>query len=131
MPVEITAEPLPNARLVHAVAKGALDGAGLPPATLAWAKANGFDGGAGEVLLVPGETAPWARRCWALAMGQVVLRRWSPASWRAVCRRVTGPLQKRPDRPALACLGLAMGGYRFTRYGTRSHQHAGQRHGAG
>ena len=40
---------------VHLVGKGGLDTSGLDPNALIWAKANGFDGEAGKVLVLPGE----------------------------------------------------------------------------
>ena len=119
MPVEITAEPLPNARLVHSIAKGALDSASLPPAALAWAKANGFDGGAGEVLLVPGDDGSVGAALLGLGDG-------SGGFAPLVTGKLAGALPEgdwafaqAPERADLACLGLALGGYRFTRYGKK------------
>ena len=119
MPVEITAEPLPNARLVHAIAKGALDSASLPPAALAWANANGFDGGSGEVLLVPGDDGSVGAALLGLGDG-------SGGFAPLVTGKLAGALPEgdwafaqAPERADLACLGLALGGYRFTRYGKK------------
>ncbi|TGU32401.1 leucyl aminopeptidase family protein, partial [bacterium M00.F.Ca.ET.152.01.1.1] len=55
MPVELVDQKSEAALPVHLVGKDGLDQAGLSPATIAWARANGFSGEAGRTLILPGE----------------------------------------------------------------------------
>ncbi|TIX69810.1 MAG: leucyl aminopeptidase family protein, partial [Mesorhizobium sp.] len=55
MPVELVETKSATALPVHLVAGGGLDAAGLAPAVIAWARANGFSGEAGRTLPLPGE----------------------------------------------------------------------------
>ncbi|RVD10904.1 leucyl aminopeptidase family protein, partial [Mesorhizobium sp. M7A.F.Ca.ET.027.02.1.1] len=50
MPVELVGKTLPGALPVHLVARDGLDAAGLAPAAVVWARANGFSGEAGRTL---------------------------------------------------------------------------------
>lgn len=117
MPVEIVSA-LEQARPVHAVNQGGLENAGLDEQALGWANANGFSGKSGEVLVLPGPdgkiagalfgTGPEGEEasldCGALA------RSLPQGDWR---------FAQSPRDPALAALGLVLGGYRFTRYGKK------------
>ncbi len=115
MPVELTATKTAAARPIHLVTRGKIEEAGLAPAAVEWAKANGFTGQPGRVLLLPGEGG---------AAGALL---GVPASSEGYAPLVTGALGKElpegdwsfasaPADPALALLGAVLGGYRFTRY---------------
>ncbi|MET3793034.1 leucyl aminopeptidase family protein [Aquamicrobium terrae] len=117
MPVELAAPDLAGALAVHLVAKDGLESAGLSPQAVAWAKANGFNGEAGKMLVLPGEGGRIGGALFglgngsggALALGS--LARSLPAGdWR---------LDGKLDKPEVAALALALGGYVFTRYGKK------------
>jgi leucyl aminopeptidase len=119
MPVTLLPKKARNSRPIYCVGKGRLEQAGAGDAALAWAKANGFAGEAGKVLLIPGPDGkvagaylgvePRPEGFGALATG--VLARALPAGdW-----HFATPL----DRPDLAALGAVLGGYAFTRYGRK------------
>ena len=55
MPVTLETGPVSDARPVHCVARGALEAAGLDAPALEWARANRFEGAAGDVLVLPGD----------------------------------------------------------------------------
>lgn len=119
MPLELI-EKKPRASLpVHLVAKGAVESAGLEPAAAAWAKANGFTGEAGKVLILPGEggkvggallgTGNAEVGFGALAVGTLA-RTLPEGDWHFAAK---------PATPEIAALGLLLGGYSFTRYGKK------------
>ena len=119
MPVTLLPRKPRNARPVYCVSRDSLPNSGADAAALAWAKANGFAGEPGRVLLVPsadGSVAgaflglePGSQGLGALATG--ALARTLPAGdWYFATA---------PDRPALAALGAVLGGYAFTRYGRK------------
>ncbi|MBA92632.1 MAG: leucyl aminopeptidase [Phyllobacteriaceae bacterium] len=120
MPVTLVPAPLPEARPVHCVGKGGLETAGLDPAALTWARANGFEGAAGEFLVLPGADGGLAGALFGIgdgmktgygALGHGALAGKLPeGAW-----TFAAP----PEDAALACLGLMLGGYAFTRYGKK------------
>lgn len=55
MPVEILTTKSAASRPVWFIGKGKLETLNLPEQVVSWGKANGFDGEAGNVLIVPGE----------------------------------------------------------------------------
>ncbi|MAW89245.1 MAG: leucyl aminopeptidase [Phyllobacteriaceae bacterium] len=120
MPVPLVPAPLPEARPVHCVGKGGLETAGLDPAALTWARANGFEGAAGEFLVLPGADGGLAGALFGIgdgmktgygALGHGALAGKLPeGAW-----TFAAP----PEDAALACLGLMLGGYAFTRYGKK------------
>ncbi len=115
MPVELLETASEDARPVYAVAKGGLDGAGLPPAALGWAKANGFSGKAGEMLVLPGTEGAIAGALFGLggseearALNFGTLARALPdGDWRFAAS---------PAETHLAALGVLLGAYAFSRY---------------
>lgn len=95
------------------VKKGELEDIGLDGTALAWAKANGFDGQAARVLVVPGENGAVSGALFGIGKDDVRLVAGKLASalpkgdW-----HIANPVSE-PDLTALAFL---LGGYKFTRY---------------
>ena len=115
MPVELTATKSATALPIHFVIKGRIEEAGLAPDVAEWAKANGFTGQPGRVLLLPGP-----RGAAGVLLG-------ISAGSEGHAPLISGALGKelpegdwhfaaQPADPALALLGAVLGGYRFTRY---------------
>ena len=117
MPVEILSQPSQQSRPIWFVASGRLDHAALPADMLVWARANGFDGEAGRVLVLPGKDGSIAgalfgtgdeEKCGQLQLLAGKLARSLPeGDWH---------IEGRPDNAALVALAFVMGGYGFTRY---------------
>ncbi len=120
MPLELIEKKPRGSLPVHLVAGGGLDGAGLEVSAAAWAKANGFSGEAGKVLVLPGEGGKLAGALFgmgngdngfgALAMGTLA-RSLPEGDWHFATK---------PAAAEIATLGLVLGGYAFTRYGKKS-----------
>ena len=117
MPVELIEKKPEEARPVHLVSKDGMDDARLDGRTLAWAKANGFSGGAGKTLILPGHDGGVAGALFgtgdggAGSLGVGALARSLPkGDWY---------LAGDPADPTLCTLGLMLGGYVFTRYGKK------------
>lgn len=116
MPVQLLDTRSATSKPIHPVMKGRLDEAGLPPAALAWAKANDFSAQPGRVLVVPGAEGTVAGALFGtpdrdagfarLATG-VLARDLPEGDW-----HFASPLAA----PTQAAVGLMLGGYRFTRY---------------
>lgn len=104
---------------VHLVGKGALDASGLGAATLAWAKANGFDGEAGKVLVLPGEAGTIGGALFGTGNAEGAF---APLAVGALARALPAGdwhFAAPPFEADLAVLGLLLGGYVFTRYGRK------------
>ena len=104
---------------VHLVGKGALEASGLDAAALAWAKANGFDGEAGRVLVLPGEAGTIAGALFGTGNGDGAF---APLATGALARALPAGdwhFAAPPFEADLAVLGLLLGGYVFTRYGRK------------
>ncbi|MCO5146201.1 MAG: leucyl aminopeptidase family protein [Aquamicrobium sp.] len=119
MPVKLTAATDP-ARPVHLVTRAGLAGLALDDAARGWVAANGFSGEEGKLLLLPGAGGDIAEALFGVAeqrggfspLGLGALARQLPeGAWR---------FAETPAEPGLALLGLALGGYAFSRY--RKHQ---------
>ncbi|MER9330886.1 leucyl aminopeptidase family protein [Mesorhizobium sp. M0488] len=116
MPVELVEKKLQGALPVHLVAKNGLEAAGLPPSTIAWARANGFSGETGRTLALPGENGTLGGALFgmgddddALALGALA-KALPEGDWH---------FASTPAEPELAAIALALGGYVFTRYGKK------------
>ena len=119
MAVEFIESKSRSARPVYLVAKNALAGVGLDPASLAWAAANDFNGQSDRVLILPGENGAVAgallgtgaedQGFGSLAAGTLA-RKLPEGDWFFATR---------PADPDQAAIGLALGGYAFTRYGKK------------
>ncbi|WP_378944999.1 leucyl aminopeptidase family protein [Mesorhizobium sp. ANAO-SY3R2] len=116
MPVELLDNKPAGAKPIHLVAKDGLESAGLAPAILAWASANGFAGEAGKVLAVPGADGQVAGALFGTGQNENGL------GFGALARNLpegTWHFSGQPAHPELAALGVALGGYAFTRYGKK------------
>lgn len=118
MPLALTDKKPKQSRPVHLIAKDGLEGAGLDAAAVAWAKQNGFAGEAGRTLALPGADGSVAGALFglgnggegvALALGALA-RNLPEGDWH---------FAETPAKPALAALGIVLGGYVFTRYGKK------------
>jgi len=120
MPVTLVARKPRNARPVYCVTRASLPNSDADAAMLAWAKASGFAGEPGRVLLVPGAGGKVAGALLGVA----------PAQGEGLDALATGALARAlpagdwyfatvPERPSLAALGAVLGGYAFTRYRAR------------
>ena len=112
MPLTLTAQPEPGARLIHCVRKGQLETSGLTEAQVGFARSSGFDADEGAFLLVPG-VAGNAEAVFGLGSGETpeclgTLSGKLPAGAWAFAAR------SHPDTAQALC--LALGGYAFTRY---------------
>ena len=116
MPVELAEMKLKNALPVHLVAKDSLEATRLTPASVAWAKANGFSGEAGRALILPGDNGAIAGALFGIGEGEgslavgALARTLPEGEW---------SFASTPTDPELAALGLILGGYVFTRYGKK------------
>ena len=116
MPVELLDAKPADALPIHLVAKDGLEQAGLQPAVLAWAEANGFAGEGGKVLPVPGSDGKLAGALFGTGQEEnglgfgALARNLPAANWH---------FARQPAHPELAALGTALGGYVFTRYGKK------------
>jgi len=117
MPVKLLGRKPAGSRPIHLVGKDELDSLDLPAATKAWAKANGFVGESGRLLLVPGEGGLVAAALFGTgdgsdgALGAGSLGKSLPAGdWH---------FQGTLANPGLTALGVALGGYVFSRYGRK------------
>ncbi|CAG0988913.1 MAG: leucyl aminopeptidase family protein [Rhizobiaceae bacterium] len=119
MAIELLDSPAASGLPVHLVGKGALDGAGLDAAALTWAKANGFDGEAGKVLVLPGEAGGIGAALFGVGDGEGAF---APLAAGALARALPSGdwrFATPPSATDLAVLGLLLGGYVFTRYGKK------------
>jgi leucyl aminopeptidase len=120
MPVEFANCALPGSRPVYLVRKDGLAEASLDAATMAWAAANGFAGEAGRLLVVPAEKGAIGSALFGL--GEET-GGFSPLLTGALGRSLPAGdwhFGNRPADPELAALGVALGGYAFTRYGRKA-----------
>ncbi|AHB02753.1 leucyl aminopeptidase [Brucella ceti TE28753-12] len=102
MSAEIISQKSAASRPIWFVAKNALDEAALPESAAAWAKANGFDGEAGRVLVLPGRDGAIAGACLAPARRRrTASRSLSPESLPATCRKAIGILKASRAMPVL------------------------------
>lgn len=117
MPVTLVTRKGRNARPIRLVSPGGLEDAGLDARALSWAKGNAFAAQEGQLLLLPGEDGRVEGALFGMAA--------SPSGFGALA---TGQLARtlpagewfiegRLEDASLAALGLAVGGYAFTRYG--------------
>jgi leucyl aminopeptidase len=109
-------EKLTTALPVHLVARDGLEAAGIVPSSIAWARANGFSGEAGRILVVPGENGALAGALFgtgdgegALAVGALA-KALPEGDWHFASALA---------EPELTAIALALGGYVFTRYGKK------------
>jgi leucyl aminopeptidase len=116
MPVELIANRVSGSRPVRLVRKGELEQAGLDTRARAWAKANGFEGQAGRVLVVPDGDGGIEGALFGVA---ATTSGFSPLATGALAKSLPEGdwhFESAPDDAHGATVGLLLGGYRFTRY---------------
>ena len=116
-----TGKSLPELAMSHAqslpiivIEEGQLAAAGLAPARLAWAMANGFSGQRGRLLALPGDDG--AVTGYLFGIGE-------PANRSALVMGLAGATLPAGDYhlegafgdPVLAVIGFRLGAYRFAR----------------
>ncbi|MBZ9656715.1 leucyl aminopeptidase family protein [Phyllobacterium lublinensis] len=113
MPAKITRKKASGSKPVWFVQKGELDDAGLESGALAWARANGFDGQPGRVLIIPGEKSEISAALLGVGKddSRLVAGKLATSlpegSWH---------LANNVSQPDLAALAFLLGGYKFDRY---------------
>jgi leucyl aminopeptidase len=119
MPVEFTGKKSRNANPVYLIAKDRLNEAGLDSAASAWARANDFNGQADRVLVLPGEGGAIAGALLGTGAGDEGYG--SLATGTLACKLPEGDwfFATEPGDANQAAIGLALGGYDFTRYGKK------------
>lgn len=116
MHLKLTDKAARDALPVHLVTKKSFAKLDIGAQARAWAKANGFTGQAGRLLVLPGERSEVAGALFGLperADG------FSPLATGALARQLPDGawrFHETPDAPDLAALGLALGSYAFSRY---------------
>jgi len=118
MPVELIDKKSRSSRPIHLVSKNGLSDVGLDATAIAWAEASGFNGEAGKTLLLPG---PRGVVVGAL-FGVGVAKDHAALSAGALAKALPSGdwyFAATPEKPALAALGILLGGYVFTRYGKK------------
>ncbi len=113
MAIEIKGKKSADSKPVWMVKSGESESAGLDAAALAWAKANGFDGQSGRVLVIPGEKGEIAGALLGIGkdnspfIAGKLATGLPKGAW-----HMAGPVSE----PDLAALGFLLGGYKFARY---------------
>ena len=116
MPVTLIDRPAAGSRPVHLVTKDDFDRLDLSPAERGWAKANGFSGQAGRLLVMPDAGGGIAGALFGHDADADPL---APLATGALARRLPDGgwhFAADPAKPELAALALLLGGYAFTRY---------------
>lgn len=119
MPLELFGKKSPASLPVHLVAKDALADARLEPAATAWAKANGFTGQAGKLLILPGEGGALAGALLGTGNGEDGFGALAVGTLARTLPEGDWHFAAEPATPEIAALGLLLGGYSFTRYGKK------------
>ncbi|MFC6490786.1 leucyl aminopeptidase family protein [Nitratireductor sp. GCM10026969] len=116
MPLTLTARRDTTSLPVYLAAGPDLEETGADATACAWARANGFEGGEGHFLSIPGTNGALAgaffgigRAPAPLALGKLA-RVLPQGSWH---------LATPPRDPRLAAIALKLGAYAFTRYGAK------------
>ncbi|MET0576393.1 MAG: leucyl aminopeptidase family protein [Mesorhizobium sp.] len=119
MPVEFTEKKSADAKPVYLVAKDGLDDAGLDAGALAWAKANDFSGEADHVLTVPGQGGAVVAALLGTGTGEDPFGSLATGSLSRKLPEGDWFFEAGPSDANQAAVGLALGGYSFTRYGKK------------
>ena len=118
MPVEIIEKKPRTSRPIHLIARDGLSRAGLDGPALAWAKATGFNGDAGQSLLVAGTGGKVAAALFGTGRAEEGAALDAGALARALPEG-DWHFATAPAEPTLSTLGVMLGGYVFTRYGRK------------
>ena len=122
MPVTLLPERSASSRPVHLIAKGGLDGAGLPTQVLAWAKANSFTGEEGRTLLLADTEGNVSGALFGLGDQSGGHLPMLPGALARTLPEGDWHFATPPADPDNAALGLLLGGYAFTAYGRKPHR---------
>ena len=117
MPVELVEKKASGSLPVHLVGKGGLEAAPLDGRQRAWAKANGFDGAEGAVLVLPGDDGGLAGALFGLGKADGPFAPLATGTLARALPEGDWHFAAAPEQADLAALGVALGGYRFSRYG--------------
>ncbi len=120
MTLELIDRKARGSRPVHLVASGGIDAAGLDRTALAWAAANGFTGETGKVLVVPAADGAVAGALFGLPDGDNGFGMLGTGALARALPEGDWHFAGKPDDGHIATLGLALGGYAFTRYGGKA-----------
>jgi leucyl aminopeptidase len=120
MPLTIQSKKADQARPIHCVARDKLAESGANDAALAWARANRFTGEAGKVLVIPGPDGDAAGAFLGLDMNAPGLGALAAGALAKALPEGDWYFEGALERPTLAALGAALGGYAFTRYGKKA-----------
>ncbi|WP_367716465.1 leucyl aminopeptidase family protein [Nitratireductor sp. GISD-1A_MAKvit] len=118
MPVTLLTSKEASSLPVYTVAADGLDACNAPKQAITWARANGFSGAAGTVLIVPGEAGAVAGAFLGLGTSDAA----NPLCAGALARHLPEGdwhFAEAPKEAELAVLGLMLGAYSFTRYGKK------------
>lgn len=116
MPLTLASAREAHSRPVYLVADEKLEQSSAGEAALAWARANGFSGGSGELLAFPDDDGALAGVFFGLGKARAPLalgrlaRLLPEGAWHFATA---------PEDPNLAALALVLGSYAFTRYGKK------------
>jgi leucyl aminopeptidase len=116
MPVKLLNVSSAGARPVHLVTAAGFAGLALDETVHGWAKANGFAGEEGKLLVLPGAGGDISGALFGVAETR---DGFSPLATGALARQLPEGewrFAEPPVEPELAALGLALGGYSFSRY---------------
>lgn len=113
MTAEITGKKSRSSKPVWFVRKGGLENLGLDSAVLVWAKANGFDGQAGRLLVLPDENGGVAGALFGIGKDDV---RFAAGKLATTLPKGAWHLASAVSEPDLTALAFLLGGYKFTRY---------------
>lgn len=119
MPLELIEKKPRGSLPVHLVAKDGLEAAGLEPSAAAWAGANGFSGEAGKLLVLPGEGGKLAGALFGMGNGDNGFGALATGTLARSLPEGDWHFAAKPASAEIATLGLALGGYTFTRYGKK------------
>ncbi|MEX0953853.1 MAG: leucyl aminopeptidase family protein [Rhizobiaceae bacterium] len=116
MPLTLVARKSKKSRPVHCVTRTSLDRSEAGDRAVAWARAAGFRGEAGSVLLVPGEKGEVAGAFFGVADER---SGFSPLAYGKLAKALPAGdwhFSRQPPEADLAMLGILLGGYGFDRY---------------
>ena len=116
MPVTLVARRSKKSLPVHCVTATSLDRSAAGDRAVAWARAAGFKGEPGGVLMIPGEKGEVAGAFFGVAGER---SGFSPLAYGKLARALPAGewyFSEQPPEAGLAVLGLLLGGYGFDRY---------------
>src|SRR5688572_21601606 len=116
MPVTFTEKPASSALPIHMVTRETFQDLSLEAAHAAWAKANGFSGQEGRLLVLPNTDGASAGALFGIATTD---NGFAPLAIGTLARQLPEGdwyFAAAPQHPDLAALGVMLGSYQFDRY---------------